>query len=284
VYVFNRLVLDKNKSTKSIFLGIPRNFYKFRTKFLGLTLNRWLNHRFKLYLSATNYYCSTLLATMNYILIPVNSINDALLITGITNVLDLSNDYLEICYEESNIITTVLNKTNDTILLYGCIDNGIVQYIDKWEPNNMNFLLYDLLNPDLSKPSPFYMIVLQFVPILHLKAYLYRKKKNKTTAESGYYVVEETLYLPQGLYKDLTEVVAILNQTITLRGERNGFIYHFLTKNGKLVLESAHKQPEPSFIDITVLNNGIGLTENSTLRLRTRERLQFPDFPCNFFY
>jgi hypothetical protein len=89
-------------------------------------------------------------------------------------------------------------------------------------------------------------------------------------------VREETIVLPRGVYKDIGYIAATLNQGVGLRGERNGFIYNFITRGGKLAIEASHKQPEPSFMEIVPCNFGLGLMEQDVLHLRTNEKLVFP--------
>lgn len=104
------------------------------------------------------------------------------------------------------------------------------------------------------------IIVENDMPILHMYAELYRKK------ERGYYMREETIILPKGIYSCVQDAVDTLNRCIKMRGERGGFIYTFLChKNQKLVVCSSHKQPEPSFLRITPLCYGIGMALDTSI-------------------
>jgi hypothetical protein len=118
------------------------------------------------------------------------------------------------------------------------------------------------------------VVVLEDTFVFKCTAYLHRKKITQP-----YYAREEILCLPKGVYMGIGHVAATLNQEIVMRGERNGYIYHFVTHGGKLSVEASHKQPEPSFMEIVPLHNGLGLLDQDVVRLRTKERLDFPYAP-----
>jgi hypothetical protein len=117
-------------------------------------------------------------------------------------------------------------------------------------------------------------LVLQETPIFEITAYLHRKKAGM------HYSRKDTVTLHPGIYYGIGNVAAGLNDSITMRGERNGFIYHFITRKGKISIESSHRQPDPSFLEIVPLIKSMGLTEDTTLRLRTKERIDFEYGAC----
>lgn len=122
-------------------------------------------------------------------------------------------------------------------------------------------------------PSDIY-VVFNDTPAFDITAYLHRKKVGL------HYARKETVTLRQGVYFGIGNVAASLNDSVQMRGERNGFIYHFISKKGKLCIESSHRQPDPSFLEIIPRITSLGLTEDCTLRLRTKERLDFDYGAC----
>lgn len=124
-------------------------------------------------------------------------------------------------------------------------------------------------------PALPYIAVMQDMNVFKCTAYLYRKK-----ADQPYYIRDDIIRLPKGVYANIGHVAAALNQGIRMRGERNGFVFSFVTRGGKLCMEASHKQPEPSFIEIQPLQTTFGLLNQDVLRLRTKERLEFPYAAC----
>lgn len=132
------------------------------------------------------------------------------------------------------------------------------------------------------------ILVMQDRPVFNLTAYIYKKphKNQETpTATPEFYMLNETVILQAGFYNTLSDLVAFINKNIKMRGERNGYIYHFvLGKSGKIGIEAAHRQPEPSFMLIEplsfsgvlgVLGTPEGERESNTLHLRTSKRWMF---------
>lgn len=109
-----------------------------------------------------------------------------------------------------------------------------------------------------------YILVAEDVPILFLRAYIY--KRGVTV---NYFVSEETLVLPAGMYDDLGQIIAMLNGRIIIRG------FHFERNGNRLQIRVTHNQPEPSVLEVTALANGIGLDVTCTLPLHTNQRLEF---------
>lgn len=184
---------------------------------------------------------------------------------------DIHGHVFEMKRMHEDDIVIIMNSSDEAMLLYGFdILTSTSYYISMWTPGELqiipiNQLLYGTL-------CPFY-VVLNDIPVFNVKAYLYRKVK--PGIQQKYYTREENIYIPRGIYTSIGEIAATLNQNIGMRGERNGYVYHFIARKGKLAIEAAHKQPEPSFMEVNVLCSSMGMTENSVLRLRTRERLSF---------
>ena len=158
----------------------------------------------------------------------------------------------------------MVNATNRVMHLYGCI------YFGRWEPFEVKRLHINsfsyIAEPIVTYETP--IVVKQDIPLFDLTAYIYRKK------DAGYYVKTETLVMKAGFYSCMDTFIAQLNYCIKMRGERNGYIYHFI--KGKefmtLAVEAAHRQPDPSYIDIMPLNPSLGFLDRTSLQLRTRKR------------
>lgn len=102
-----------------------------------------------------------------------------------------------------------------------------------------------LHNPLPHKPSCFRIYTFcRGTPILKVEAILQRKNNQ------GSYTREEYLYPPCGQFNSLEHVKDALNSVIMMRGERNGFIYGFGMKKGRLTLCAPHRQPNDSFIRV----------------------------------
>lgn len=121
------------------------------------------------------------------------------------------------------------------------------------------------------------IVVMQDRPVFKMTAYIY--KKNTPTV----CVIQETVVLRAGFYQNITALIALLNMNITMRGERNGFIYQFVqgksssSKGMTMGVEAAHRQHEPSFLLIEPISSMLGAWEGEalTLHLRTSKRCMF---------
>ena len=169
-----------------------------------------------------------------------------------------------------NVTVCIENTSNEDIYL--CGNNYHIALLG---PLQVHFIGMDDLRGEVESVSPPFVsppfhVVFQDTPVFNTAAYLYRKK-------GGYYTREETVYLLAGVYNSVAAISAALNANVNMRRERNGFVYNFITRNGRLSIEASHKQPEPSFLEITPLISGLGLTEPANLRLRTKERVDFPN-------
>jgi hypothetical protein len=166
---------------------------------------------------------------------------------------------------------------------------GTQSYIGSWEPYEIRRIAtQDFISPIIpiipsSPSSP--IIVTQDLCIFEATSYLYRRRA-KTTNE--YYTKTEIISVPAGYYSDIDTFVAVLNVYITMRGERNGFVYHFITDGkGRLGIEATHRQPEPSVLTLKPIPGSnpcvLGLAsfdEHVTLPLRTAKRIYFQN-PMN---
>lgn len=170
---------------------------------------------------------------------------------------------------------SLMNMSNEPMILVANKPYHGSYIIGQWEANEIrNVHMTAFIANSVEQTYPF-VTVLQDTPVFKFTAYLHRKK-----SDQPYYVREDIISLPKGVYVGIGNVAATLNQNITMRGERNGFIVHFVTRGGKLCVEASHKQPEPSFVEIVPLHIGLGLVEQDVVRLRTKERLDFPYAPC----
>jgi len=148
-------------------------------------------------------------------------------------------------------------------------------YVGLWAPREIRHVsISEFTSPTpASTTSP--IIVSQDTPILNVTAYLYRRTKT-----GGFYTKTETVTIPAGFYANTYSFVAMMNATIKIRGERNGFIYHFICdSNGNIGVEATHRQPEPSMVvfeqvDLLACMN-IGIFDTINLPLRTAKRVHF---------
>lgn len=163
----------------------------------------------------------------------------------------------------------------------GCEDMALFAYnrmtmtsygIGIWAPSETRMITMEEIYEG-GKMHDAYLVI-QPSPILDITAYLHRKKAGL------HYSRKDTVSLKPGIYFGIGNVAASLNDSITMRGERNGYIYHFITRKGKICIESSHRQPDPSFMEIVPLVKTMGLAEETTLRLRTKERLDFEYGVC----
>jgi hypothetical protein len=171
---------------------------------------------------------------------------------------------------EEDVLLT--NTTDQCIYLYS--DSHMIAVLEGWSCVRVPHLCF-YTKCEIIQPA---VLVREDTPILFLRAYLYRKGNSSS---GTYYIREETLVLPAGFYEDLGIMVATLNSSIAMRGERNGFIYNFEQKRGKLSIIATHRQPEPSSLEVTPLVSTIGLEEACVLQLRTNKRLVFERPVCN---
>lgn len=159
--------------------------------------------------------------------------------------------------------------------------SNISNYFGVWAPQEIRKVsVLDFVSMTFTDyvlpPSP--IIVTDTVSVFEATAYLYRRK---ASVVGEYYTKKELVMIHPGFYSDIVTFVAVLNSQIQMRGERNGFIYHFIT-DGKcrIGLEATHRQPEPS---VLVMQAHLGMNpcglgfechdEQVTLPLRTAKRI-----------
>lgn len=165
------------------------------------------------------------------------------------------------------------NKSGEDMALFAYNRTTMTSYgIGIWTSMEVRIVTLDEIYGG-GKMAEVYL-VLQETPIFEITAYLHRKKAGM------HYSRKDTVTLHPGIYYGIGNVAAGLNDSITMRGERNGFIYHFITRKGRISIESSHRQPDPSFLEIVPLIKSMGLTEDTTLRLRTKERIDFEYGAC----
>lgn len=117
-------------------------------------------------------------------------------------------------------------------------------------------------------------IVVGEVPILHLKATLQRKN------DAGSYEKEERLILKPGIFSNSDELADHINSCITMKGERNGLIYHVSIDQGVLILHATHRQPNGSYVEVTSLYPFIGINgiKTVTFPLRTNGKVELDTY------
>jgi hypothetical protein len=177
---------------------------------------------------------------------------------------------MELAEEEYVMVS---NMSNEPMILAASSSQYGAYVIGQWGANEVMKIHLRAFTTGVFQTNPI-VIVFQDTPIFKFTAYLHRKKTSQQ-----YYAREEQIVLPKGVYIGIGHIAATLNQGITMRGERNGFIFHFVTRGGKLCVEASHKQPEPSFLEVVPLHTGLGLAEQDAMPLRTKERLEFPYSP-----
>jgi hypothetical protein len=148
---------------------------------------------------------------------------------------------------------------------------GIYNYHGSWEPNtSLRIPLDDFLDGSKVKTGP--IIVNQNTHIADVTVYLYRRNTD------AFYTRAESVIVPAGFYSSVESLVAILNSGITLRGERNGFIYQFITHYKKglvyIGIEASHRQPDPSVLHFTPTSfaSAFGVEDPFELLLRTNKK------------
>jgi len=192
----------------------------------------------------------------------------------------------------------VMNTSEFAVHLWAV--GGVQRYFGTWAPydirhfNIADFLSayplgqsFDAIPPARAPTSPF--VVGQSISVFEATAYLYRRGHT-----GGFYTKSELLTIPAGFYRDLQSFVAAVNASITMRGERNGFIYHFIVDSSlaRIGIEATHRQPEPSVLVLTPLSGSgtdslpqtmavaLGLGNSLvpiTLPLRTARKVYFPE-------
>lgn len=168
----------------------------------------------------------------------------------------------------------ITNNSHECMVLLGYNVSTRTSFcVETWAGNETKIIpFHTMTQGGISEP----IVCFQDAAAFTITAYLHRKKTTNT-----HYARKEIVVLPKGVYFGVGSIAAALNQKVTMRGERNGYIYHFITKKGKLSIESSHKQPEPSFMEIVPMLTGLGMPEESVLRLRTKERVDFDYGVCN---
>ena len=164
---------------------------------------------------------------------------------------------------------TVINTCPIVVHLWGGD-----KYKGSWAPGEMRvFTMAEFFSSSFG-PSP--IMVMTTTPLFDVSAQLFRKR------DAGFYTKTEVLSIPPGFYRDLESFVAMLNLSVSMRGERNGYIYNFFirrTRKGEsfIGVEASHRQPEPSSIVIrpSVAAEALGLLEEINLPLRTNRRTVF---------
>jgi hypothetical protein len=167
------------------------------------------------------------------------------------------------------------NQSNEDMILYAFNMSSQKGYcIGSWNPCEFKEVSEDALYNGSNMMIDTY-IAFSDIQAFSITAYLHRKKAGL------HYSRKDVISLPAGVYFGLGAVAASLNDSIQMRGERNGYIYHFISRKGKICIESSHRQPDPSFLEIVPLTHSMGLTEDTTLRLRTKERVDFEYNVCS---
>lgn len=114
------------------------------------------------------------------------------------------------------------------------------------------------------------IVVLSNTLVLYAEAILHRKN------DKGSYRVDEYLFASPGVYETGDELVAHLNARNKMRGERNGTIFHFVWKAGRIQVHATHRQPKPSLLILTpVAGVSLGLSQPKSMILRTKAKIVF---------
>ena len=183
---------------------------------------------------------------------------------------------MDFAYTEANVesdgLVRLTNMSQHTIHLFANSHN----YIGCWTPYeslHIPITSFVTTTPIMSISDP--IVVMHDRLVFQLTAYIYKKKQ-----QGDFIVLNEEVVIPVGFYKNMTDLIAHMNKNIKMRGERNGFIYHFIQgKNGRMGIESSHRQPDPSFLLIKPTSCVLGMWENEphTLYLRTNKKYMFED-------
>jgi hypothetical protein len=169
-------------------------------------------------------------------------------------------------------LVRLTNMSEHTIHLFASSHT----YIGCWTSHESKYIsatsfVTTTSTPCMSISDP--IVVMQDRLVFQLSAYIYKKKQ-----QSDFIILTEDVMIPMGFYKDMTDLIAHMNKNIKMRGERNGFIYHFYQgKNGRMGIESSHRQPDPSFLLIKPTSCVLGMWEDEphTLYLRTNKKYMF---------
>jgi len=165
------------------------------------------------------------------------------------------------------------NQSNEDMILYAFNMSSQKGYsIGFWNPSEFKEVPEDAFHKGSIMDT---YVAFTDIQAFAITAYLHRKKVGL------HYSRKDIITLPAGVYFGLGAIAASLNDSIKMRGERNGYIYHFISRKGKICIESSHRQPDPSFLEISPLSASLGLMEDTTLRLRTKERVDFEYSVCS---
>lgn len=151
-------------------------------------------------------------------------------------------------------------------------------YQGGWAPHQTRSMVAN----DFLTGAPHYMylnapvLIAEDTPMFEVTAYLYRKTKEE------FYTKTETICAPMGFYTDITDLIAVMNARIQMRGERNGYVFQFSTRRTKtgevcFGIKASHRQPEPSFARFQPYASAIvfGMSEEAELPLRTNKQMFF---------
>ena len=204
-------------------------------------------------------------------------VNIAEMVNGwnVPHLSPISKHYLVMEPSANTQQVLMTNTSTEVVHLFG--DKHTL--LGTWQPLESRFMdIDDFLYPSITD-SDTPILVTADTPILQITGYIYRKRDN------SFYRNDETLVLPTGFYPNIASLVAQLNACITMRGERNGYIYHFVSGKEpmQIGIEASHRQPDPSYLSIVPIHINIGLCETISLQLRTNKREIFPNQVANVF-
>lgn len=173
-------------------------------------------------------------------------------------------------YEEELERIAIFNTCQLTVHLWA--DSVYMGAWTSGEYRMFTFAEFFSINAFVQSP----IMVTATTPVFEVTAYLFRKR------DAGFYTKSEVVCIPPGFYADLETFVATLNLSVSMRGERNGYIYNFFirrTRKGETFIgvEASHRQPEPSSLVIRpmVAAEALGQLEEINLPLRTNKRAIF---------
>ena len=184
----------------------------------------------------------------------------------------------------------VMNTSTFAVHLWAV--GGVQRYLGTWAPSTIRYFnIADFLSssasasaPTRAPRSPFVVGPCVLNPVFEATAYLYRSGHS-----ASFYTKSEILTIPAGFYRDVQSFVAAINASITMRGERNGFIYHFIADSSlsRIGIAATHRQQDPSLLVLTPLSDahaqtmaaalGFGPDAHITLPLRTARKIYFPE-------
>lgn len=146
-------------------------------------------------------------------------------------------------------------------------------YLGSWAPMECRAIGIEEILGLTGIPPSGPIVVASEHPLVQITAFLYRKKG------AGYYTRQQLVVIPPGFYSNTASLAAFLNLTaVSIRGERNGFIYNFSVYRGQLCIAATHRQPIPSQLMITPVSPMIGLDVGVEIAmpLRTNRYVAFP--------